>query len=240
MVDRPGVNWVGAHPANFERARGGIALEAVVLHVTDGGMPGPWFNDPRAQASTHFGVSKVGRIEAYVLLSDTAHAQGAVEVEEARARHLIRDNWGINPNLWASSVEFEGTRDEVRAGRVPTPEQESAAVRLVAWLFQDVLRDGRGVRPLPSRETILMHRDISPRSRACPVWGEEVQERIIARVRALLAAAAAPLPLTRARNLEDALTLQAVDLERRADLLQDHAAALRVQATSLRRLLAAS
>jgi N-acetylmuramoyl-L-alanine amidase len=241
MVTQPGIIWVGAHPANFERGRGEIKLEAVVWHVTEGGMPGPWFNDPRARASTNFGVSKSGRIEAYVALADTAFAHGSVEVAYEDARPLIRDNWGINPNLWAASIEFEGTSEEVRAGRVPAPEQEATAVRLTAWLFQDVLfRSGAGGVAV-DREHILMHRDISPRSRACPVWGEDVHARMIGRVQSLLAERPRPAPPatlpSRMRTLEDALTIQARDLEQRAERLITHAAALRIQAANLRRLL---
>lgn len=241
MVTRPGIIWVGAHPANFERGRGDTKLEAVVWHLTEGGMPGPWFNDPRARASTNFGVSKSGRTEAYVALADTAFAHGSVEVAYQDARPLLRDNWGINPNLWAASIEFEGTSADVQAGRVPTPEQEAAAVRLTAWLFQDVLlRSGAGGVAI-DRQHILMHRDISPRSRRCPVWGEEVQERMISRVQSLLAERPAPpaLEQTRTRTLEDALTVQAIDLEQRADQFTTYAAALRIQAANLRRLLLA-
>jgi N-acetylmuramoyl-L-alanine amidase len=243
MVTRPGIIWVGAHPANFERGRGDIKLEAVVWHVTEGGMPGPWFNDPRSRASTNFAVSKSGRIEAYVALTDTAYAHGSVEVAYEDARPLLRDNWGINPNLWAASIEFEGTRDEVLAGRVPAPEQEAAAVRLTAWLFQDVLfRSGAGGVAV-DRQHILMHRDISPRSRTCPVWGEDKQERMIGRVQALLTErphVEAPEPgSTHIRVLEDAITVQAIDLEQRADQLTTHAAALRIQAANLRRLVPA-
>jgi hypothetical protein len=206
-------------------------------------MPGPWFNDPRARASTNFGISKSGRIEAYVALGDTAFAHGSVEVSYEDARRLLRDNWGINPNLWAASIEFEGTRADVLAGRVPAPEQEASAVRLTAWLFQDVLfRSGAGGVAV-DREHILMHRDISPRSRTCPVWSEDVQERLIGRVQALLAEQPHIEPpavgSTRIRVLEDVLTVQALDLEQRADQLTTHAAALRIQAANLRDALQA-
>jgi N-acetylmuramoyl-L-alanine amidase len=243
MVTRPDVIWMGADPANFARGRGAIKLEAVVWHLTEGGMPGPWFNDPRARASTNFGVSKGGRIEAYVALADTAFAHGSVEVEYAAARALIRENWGINPNLWAASIEFEGTTAEVRAGRVPTADQEAAATQLTAWLFQDVLYRSGATGVAVDREHLLMHRDISPRSRTCPVWGEDVHRRMIERVRSLLAerpylspAAAGP---DRVRALEDAITLQAGDLDQRAEALAAHAAALRIQAANLRGLLPA-
>ncbi|MGD9893869.1 MAG: N-acetylmuramoyl-L-alanine amidase [Dehalococcoidia bacterium] len=241
MVTRPGINWVGAHPGNFERGRAGIKLEAVVWHVTEGGMPGPWFNDPRARASTNFAVSKSGRIEAYVALGDTAYAHGSVEVAYEDARPLIRDNWGVNPNLWAASIEFEGTRDDVIHRRVPAPEQEAAAIRLTAWLFHDVLfRSGAGGVAV-DREHILMHRDISPRSRSCPVWGEDVQERMIGRIQSLFTerprGETPAIGPTRIRILEDALTVQALDLEHRADQLTTHAIALRIQAANLRGLL---
>jgi len=194
MVEKPEIIQVGAHPANFIEGRGDIKLEAVVWHVTEGGMPGPWFNDPRARASTNYGVSKSGRIEQYVSLDDTAFAQGSVEVAYENARPLIRDNWGINPNTWAASIEFEGTTADVKAGRVPTPEQEEAATRLTAWLFQDVLLRSGASGVAVDREHILMHRDISPNSRTCPVWDETVQGRMIAKVQSLLTPETKPDP----------------------------------------------
>lgn len=142
-----------------------------------------WFNDPRARASTNYGVSKSGAIDAYVDLADMAYAHGVVEVSYDDARPLIQANWGINPNLWAASIEFEGTSTDVQTGLVPTPQQARAAVQLTAWLFDAVLFDpAAGLRPAPSRETILMHRDISPQSRICPTWTEDVHAQMIAQV----------------------------------------------------------
>jgi hypothetical protein len=215
VIEQPTIQWVGAHPGNFSRSRGGISLEAVVWHVTEGGMPGPWFNDPRSRASTNYAVSKTGRIEQYVALADTPFAHGSVEVTYESARPLIRDNWGINPNTWAASIEFEGTPAEVHAGIVPAPAQQAAAARLTAWLFATELFDpAANARPLPNRDTILMHRDISPRTKSCPVWGEDVHARMIRLVQDRLSPPMPPKPEPAPvpPDPRDALLREAIDL----------------------------
>jgi len=229
MVEKPAIIWVGAHPNNQARGREGYKLEAVVWHVTEGGMPGPWFNTPTSRVSAHYGVSKTGRIEQYVSLDDRAFAQGVVEVTSDQARPLIRDNWGINPNVWAVSIELEGTTAEVRAGSVPTPEQEAATAQLTAWLFQDVLLTSGATDVAVDREHILMHRDISPRSRTCPVWDEAVHGRMIGTVQALLAGPAEPPDLSieqRIQDLYDEQVKQAVKRTQLAAVLKQVAAIL--------------
>lgn len=232
MVTEPSVIWVGASPFNFSRGRGDISLEAVVWHLTEGGMPGPWFNDPRARASTNYAVSKTGRKEQYVALADTAYAHGIVEVSYDNARPLIQANWGIDPNLWAASIEFEGTTADVQAGRVPTPAQRLAAVEITAWLFAEQLYDpSAGARPLPSRETILMHRDISPRSRTCPVWSEATHAEMIAMVQAALNP---PTPVPVPPDEMAVLLQEAVDLlTLQSAALRQAAAAETIQANNI-------
>lgn len=232
MIPEPSIQWVGANANNFERGRGDISLEAVVLHLTEGGMPGPWFNDPRARASTNYAVSKTGRIEQYVALADTAYAHGIVEVAQSAARPLIQANWGINPNLWAASIEFEGTTADVQAGRVPTPAQKVAAVHLTAWLFATELFDpAANARPLPSRETILMHRDISPRSRTCPVWSEQVHAETIAAVQEKLRPAPKPDPKP---DQTTALLRESIDLHTlQSQALRQAVAAATIQADNI-------
>jgi hypothetical protein len=235
VVARPAITWAGAHPANFERGRGGVALEGVVLHVMEGTLAGctAWFNDPAARASTHFAVGKDGAIVQYVDLADTAYAHGAVEVASAGAPRLLRENAGINPNRFLVGIEHEGW-----SGRGDmTPAMFASSTSLTAWLFAAVFaREGAtGVRV--DREHILRHGEISPRSRTrCPGYPETTITRYVERVAALVgqAAAGAPAPApesseltARLRRLEDALTLQATALEELATRAGLQAANLR-------------
>lgn len=197
VIEQPPIVWIGAHLSNYDNGRGGVSPEAVVWHVAEGSLAGidSWFNDARARASTEFAVGKNGAVHQYVDLGNTPYAHGIVEIAYADARALIQANWGINPNLWAHGIEFEGTTAEVLAGIVPTPVQLREAARLTAWLFAAKLWDpAAGARPPVDRDHILMHRDISPRSRTCPVWQENVQDRGIALVQSFLAPVPPPPP----------------------------------------------
>jgi hypothetical protein len=86
-----------------------------------------------------------------------------------------------------------------------------------------------------------MHRDISPGTRTCLVWGEAVYSRMIGKVQALLVAPASnevDQLRQRVRQLLDAITVQAGDLDHRAGALAEQAVALRLQAENLRMVLA--
>src|SRR5262245_23760158 len=80
-VPEPDLVFIGAHPANFNVGRGGIAPEAVVLHIAEGSMSAVdgHFNNPASQVSAHFCVGKNGVIHQYVNTGDTAFGNGIVE-----------------------------------------------------------------------------------------------------------------------------------------------------------------
>lgn len=213
MVAKPAIVWKGAHPANFEPGRGGLALEGVVIHVMEGTMAGciAWFNDPAAQASTHYAVGKDGGIVQFVQLADAPYGHGAVEVGYEQAPALLRENWGLNPNRWLVGIEHEGW-----SGEAMTAAQFDASTRLTAWLFAEVFAKGTATDVAADRGHILRHGEISPRSRArCPGYPEETLTRYVARVRELLVGSATRPPdqAERLRAYEDALTMQAAALD---------------------------
>lgn len=228
MVSVPVIRWIGCHVQNFGRLRGGVRPEAVVLHIAGGTLAGmdAWFNNPAAGVSAHFGVGKDGQVHQYVSITDTAFANGSIE--PGYVAKLIDENAGINPNRWTVSIEHEGV-----TGETLTPAQWDASTRLTAWLFAAHLFTGGATGVAVDRDHVLMHRDITPRTRArCPGWSEPYHERYIARVRALLT----PAP-DRTRALLDALTVQAQALDEAAHRAEDEAQRLRIQAANLREVI---
>ena len=101
--------WRGEVP---NRTAGGMGrIVGVVLHVMEGTLNGSdaWFHNPSAQASSHFGTGKDGRIFQWVDTADKAWAQAAG-----------------NPSY--ISIENEG-----RSGEALTDAQLKAAASIMAW-----------------------------------------------------------------------------------------------------------
>jgi len=96
------IEWVGS--PNFRSGRGGKKIIAIVNHITAGAYPGclNWMQNPSAQASAHYLITKTGRILQLVKEGDTAWHAGAVN----------RPNWklydGTNPNRYTLGIEHEG------------------------------------------------------------------------------------------------------------------------------------
>jgi N-acetylmuramoyl-L-alanine amidase len=110
-------------PINFTKGRAGWKPIAIVIHLMDGTLAGTdsWFRNPRAQASTHYGVGNDGTVYQWVEESDTAWGNGRVQSPTWK---LIES--GVNPNLTTISIEHEGV-----SGHVWTPAQYAADVELV-------------------------------------------------------------------------------------------------------------
>lgn len=96
------IEWVGS--PNFRAGRGGKKIIAIVNHITAGNYPGclSWMQNPKAQASAHYLITKAGKILQLVKEGDTAWHAGAVN----------RPNWklydGTNPNRYTLGIEHEG------------------------------------------------------------------------------------------------------------------------------------
>jgi len=93
---------------NFKPGRGGRKPIAIVEHITAGLMPGTlsWLRNPKAKASTHYLVTKTGRIIQLVRDEDTAFTAGNVE----------NPDWccfdGSNPNSYTLNIEHEALAGE--------------------------------------------------------------------------------------------------------------------------------
>src|SRR5690554_6785614 len=96
------IKWVGT--PNQTRGRGGNRIIAIVNHITAGNFPGclNWMQNPKAQASAHYLVTRAGEIFQLVRDEDTAWHAGGVN----------RPTWplhnGVNPNRRTIGIEHEG------------------------------------------------------------------------------------------------------------------------------------
>jgi hypothetical protein len=132
---RPPVVWLkGA--GNFTHAHRPIqSIDKIVVHVTEGNFWGSvrWLQNPRAHASSHYVVSRRGKIVQLVHLSDIAWHAG---------------HWGTNEQ--SVGIEHEGFTYGP-AGF--TNAQYHASARLSAWIAR------RSLMPI-TRRHFIGHRDV--------------------------------------------------------------------------------
>ena len=93
---------------NFTKGRRGKKVIAIVNHITAGNYPGclSWMCNPKAQASAHYLVTKLGDIYQLVKDEDSSWHAGAVS----------KPNWrlydGSNPNRYTIGIEHEALPGE--------------------------------------------------------------------------------------------------------------------------------
>lgn len=96
------IEW--SESPNYRKGRNGRKPIAIVNHITAGAFPGclTWMQNPVAQASSHYLITKTGRIINLVKDEDTAWHAGAVN----------KPSWplydGTNPNYYTIGIEHEG------------------------------------------------------------------------------------------------------------------------------------
>ncbi len=132
---RPPVTWLKG-TGNFTQAHRPVhSIDRVVVHVTEGSFWGSvqWLRNPRAHASSHYVVSRGGRIVQLVHLSDIAWHAG---------------HWGTNEQ--SVGVEHEGFTYGPHGF---TDRQYQASARLAAWIAR------RSLMPI-DRKHFIGHRDV--------------------------------------------------------------------------------
>jgi hypothetical protein len=132
---RPPVLWLKGE-GNFTKAhRAPPSIDRIVIHVTEGPFWGSvrWLKSRHAHASSHYIVSRRGRVIQLVHLSDIAWHAG---------------NWSMN--VRSVGIEHEGYTYS-RAGF--TDAQYRTSARLTAWLAR------RSLLPI-DREHIIGHADV--------------------------------------------------------------------------------
>lgn len=115
-VARPSLVWLKGE-GNFTKShRAPQSIQRIVVHVTEGQFWGSvrWLRSPRAHASSHYVVSRAGRIIQLVHTSDIAWHAGNARV-----------------NKQSIGIEHEGVTDDP-AGF--TDAQYRGSAKLVAWL----------------------------------------------------------------------------------------------------------
>lgn len=123
------IKWAGT--PNFREGRGGRKPLAIVDHITAGQYPGTltWMQNPRAQASAHYLVTRRGEILQLVKDEDTAWANGIAN----------KPSWKLydssNPNRYTLSIEHEGYREFGGDGNL-SEEQYAATL----WLHRHLLQ----------------------------------------------------------------------------------------------------
>lgn len=123
MTERT-IEWAGT--PNYRQGRSGRQPAAIVNHITAGAFPGclSWMQNPGAEASAHYLVTKDVRIFQLVNDEDTAWHAGGVN----------KPSWslydGTNPNRYTIGIEHEG-----QPGDELTEEQYQATL----WLHRQLI-----------------------------------------------------------------------------------------------------
>jgi hypothetical protein len=132
---RPPVTWLKGE-GNFTKAhRSTGSIDKIVVHVTEGQFWGSvrWLKSPRAHASSHYVVSRRGKIVQLVHLSDIAWHAG---------------NWNVN--VQSVGIEHEGFT--YGPGGFPDAQYHASA-RLAGWIAR------RALMPI-NRRTVIGHADV--------------------------------------------------------------------------------
>lgn len=171
------IEWKGSPNRNVGRT--GHIPVAIVNHISIGTMQSmtSWFNNPKAQASSHFAVSRKGEIVQYVKLEDTAWTQGLPNGYLQYTNAPIVKQRGGNPNRYCVSIEFEGYMDydkendklvsEGYYGEL-TEAQFHAGVWLHRFIKDEVLRIFNFNIPLNPHH-VIGHFQIDPKRKPfCP------------------------------------------------------------------------
>ncbi|PKM77124.1 MAG: hypothetical protein CVU90_08985 [Firmicutes bacterium HGW-Firmicutes-15] len=119
------MNIAWAPSPNYRTGRNRRQVIAIVNHITAGLMPGTlsWLQNPSAQASAHYLVTKTGYIFQLVKDEDTAWHAGIVN----QANWSLYD--GTNPNYYTLGIEHEAL-----TGEALTEQQLQATL----WLHQQL------------------------------------------------------------------------------------------------------
>jgi hypothetical protein len=145
----PGATRIAIPTSNFSFGRSGRSIRAVVLHVEAGYSAGTIakFKTPGVQSSTHFEITKRGKVNQFVSILDTAYGNGLhyAAAPEAWLRWagpgwynprgvIVHPTWPLlqrpfNPNLDTISIEHEG-----QSADVWTIEMDAANTALLKWI----------------------------------------------------------------------------------------------------------
>ncbi|MCL2363596.1 MAG: N-acetylmuramoyl-L-alanine amidase [Defluviitaleaceae bacterium] len=179
---------------NFNQGRRGHVPDMIVCHITEGAFAGAvnWLANPASGVSAHFVVARDGRITQMVEIADMAWANGTAAATSSNLWNghatlpVVRTR-NINANLYTISIEHEGRFAETKGALAP--QQLDATVWLIGHIREEVRRLFGTDIPI-TRQNIVGHHEITPRTRPnCP-GAQFPFDEIIARL------TAPPAPIT--------------------------------------------
>lgn len=129
-------------------------IDTIVIHVTEGPIASvkSWFNNPKAEVSAHYCVTRDGTIIQFVEEEDTAwHAGRVLRATSA----IVRERLPANPNGYSIGIEHEGTGKEDL-----TDAQRDASAFLIRGIAErrDIFLD---------RHHVIGHREVYA-AKTCP------------------------------------------------------------------------
>jgi len=159
--DEAGAIWI---PSQHKTGgRNGFSAKWLILHGTAGGTSaeaiGRWFQNPDAQASTHYVVDQNGVVVQCVKEADTAWANGRVETGA--------EPWWTKQNPNQVTISIEHVKSSTDNSNELTEKQKAASFRLI----KSILQRHPGIQPIWATENtgITGHFSMSPVSRErCP------------------------------------------------------------------------
>lgn len=150
---------------NYSKGPSGHTPIGLILHIMSGTLKGTdaWFNNPKSQASAHYGIGKNGEIHQYVRELDTAWHAGGINKP---SWSLLKPK--INPNLYTIGIEHEGQ---------PTDVWTDAMKQASSQLIKDIC--ARWSIPI-DRFHIVGHYEINSVTRAnCPAIDKSIIDTLI-------------------------------------------------------------
>jgi N-acetylmuramoyl-L-alanine amidase len=147
------VVWIGS--PNHYIGRAGMEVCAIVIHTMAGSLAScdSWFNNPKSQVSSHYGIGLGGEQHQYVALGNGSWANGVLEPGN-QWRHIVGNS--INPNYQTVTVE---TEDRGLGSTAVTDEQYASTLTVCRLALEQY----------PKIVYLLGHNVISPSSRPnCP------------------------------------------------------------------------
>ena len=174
MTRMPGADW---RPVRNFTKDGQEEVRGVVVHIMAGTLEGSqsWFDNPTAQASSHFGTGKAGALRQWVDTKDRAWAQAAgnrtwlsVENEGVGGDALTDDQLDRNAEVlaWAhkeydvplqvaSGTDGRGLGWHAMGGSAWGGHTSCPGARIVAQLPEIVARAKRIVSGQPAAPTVI-------------------------------------------------------------------------------------
>jgi N-acetyl-anhydromuramyl-L-alanine amidase AmpD len=143
------VQWIGS-PHHYN-GRAGCEVVAIVIHTMAGSLAScdSWFQNPRAQVSSHYGIGLEGQQHQYVALANGSFANGVLEPGN-QWRHIVGNS--VNPNYQTVTVE---TEDQGKGSMAVTDAQYAGTLAVCRLALERY----------PRITYLFGHRIISPNSR---------------------------------------------------------------------------